>query len=202
MTEALYPSVYILTFFKAASSKHFFLWNNRLAVHNYFSWTFFSSQNLRNLQTTNWNHWSTGLWAITSCANKLLPLDTNFMVLYNTQLVCLPRRKHFLVLQVLTPFTTFGSKWQQVMFRVCTSRSNVENSFSSNLSARTPEIAFSRSITKSQTPWPQNCLFIFIAFHTSKFTEFDRTAHEPLAYVFVFSETQSFLVVSFPQDLL
>lgn len=125
------------------------------------------------------NHWSTSLCAITCHVCKLLPSETNSMVLYNAQPICLPKGKSILLFPVPTVFTAFCSKWQQVTFRVCTSYSSVENSLTIKLSARAPEIAFGRSITKSQSPLSQNRLFISIIFlHTSNFTEFNRAAHD------------------------
>ena len=99
---------------------------------------------------------------ITSHACKSLPSETSSITLYNSPLICLPTGKNILPFPVLTMFTAFRSTRQQVTFRVCTSESSVENSLSIKLSARAPEIAFSRSITKNQRLWSQNWLFISI----------------------------------------
>lgn len=143
------------------------------------------------------NHWSTKLCAITCHACKLLPSETNSIMLYNAQLVCLPRGKNILAFPVLPVFSACSSKWQQVTFRVCTSYRNVENSLSIKLSARAPEIDFSRSTTESQRPWSQNWFFISITFCIQgiELNSTELLMNIPLARVFPFCEIQSFLVV-------
>lgn len=143
------------------------------------------------------NHWSTSLCAITCHVCKLLPSETNSMVLYNSQPICLPRGKNILSFPVLTGFTAFCSKWQQVTFQVCTSYSSIENSLTIKLSARAPEIAFSRSVTKSQSPLSQNWLFISIIFciQATSPNLIELLMIIPLARVFPFCEIRSFLVV-------